>query len=116
MTDPSRDDLGELDRVLLSDEALVPSSGFAAAVMERVQEAAAEPPLAFPWLRAAIGAAACIVWAASGAALVATLDPSTLREVAASFEANASELGYAAAAIVASVGVLRLWRHRADAC
>lgn len=53
--------LAALDRILMSDEELMPSSGFAAAVMERVRkEAAAPAPLAFPWKRAlpagAIGA------------------------------------------------------------
>jgi hypothetical protein len=42
----------DLDRILASEEALHPSSGFTAAVMARVREAAAEPsPLPFPWLR-----------------------------------------------------------------
>lgn len=44
---------GMLDQVLATEDALVPSSGFAAGVMERVTEAAARSykPLAFPWRR-----------------------------------------------------------------
>ncbi|MDR3774049.1 MAG: hypothetical protein P4L26_11910, partial [Terracidiphilus sp.] len=39
-----------VDRILSSEEAFVPSSGFLAAVMDRVeQEAAAPPPIPFPW-------------------------------------------------------------------
>ncbi len=45
-----------LDRILASEEPLVPSSGFLAAVMERVQEeAGAPPPIPFPWKRALPG-------------------------------------------------------------
>jgi hypothetical protein len=45
-----------IDRVLSTDEQLVPSSGFASAVMERVrEEAAAPPPIPFPWRRALPG-------------------------------------------------------------
>jgi len=41
-----------LDRILKSEEDLVPSSGFVAAVMERVREEAAAPaPIPFPWRR-----------------------------------------------------------------
>ena len=45
-----------LDRILKSEEELVPSSGFVAAVMERVREEAAAPaPIPFPWKRLAPG-------------------------------------------------------------
>jgi hypothetical protein len=51
-----------VDSILMTDEELVPSSGFVAAVMERVcEEAAAPPPIPFPWKRAVPG----IVLAAS---------------------------------------------------
>ena len=43
----------ELDRMLSPQDEIVPSSGFAASVMEAVQhEAAASEPIPFPWLRA----------------------------------------------------------------
>ncbi len=39
-----------IDRILAADDQLVPSSGFLASVMERVrEEAAAPPPIPFPW-------------------------------------------------------------------
>ena len=41
-----------IDRILASEEALLPSSGFTSAVMERIrEEAAAPPPILFPWKR-----------------------------------------------------------------
>ena len=45
-----------LDRILAEEDALLPSSGFMASVMERVhEEAAAPPPIPFPWKRAIPG-------------------------------------------------------------
>jgi hypothetical protein len=46
----------EIDRILAAEEQLLPSPGFLASVMERVQEeAAAPPPIPFPWKRAIPG-------------------------------------------------------------
>jgi hypothetical protein len=43
----------ELDRILSREEEILPSSGFAASVMDAVRrEAAAPPPIPFPWRRA----------------------------------------------------------------
>jgi hypothetical protein len=45
-----------IDRFLATEEALIPSSGFIASVMERVhEEAIAPPPIPFPWRRAVPG-------------------------------------------------------------
>jgi hypothetical protein len=75
--DDQRD--GDLDRIL-SETEILPASGFTASVMEAVRrEAAAPPPIPFPWKRAlpglvVAGAAlgvvlvVCIVQLASGAA------------------------------------------------
>ena len=65
----------DLDRIL-SREEIIPSSGFATAVLDAVRhEAAAPPPIPFPWKRALPGLAVAIpalVWAlASLAKLVA---------------------------------------------
>ncbi len=47
-----------MDEILGTDEELVPSSGFLVAVMDRVrEEAAAPPPIPFPWKRALPGSA-----------------------------------------------------------
>ncbi|MBZ5547864.1 MAG: hypothetical protein LAO22_07825 [Acidobacteriia bacterium] len=48
----------EIDRILSHDEELLPSSGFAASVMDAVRrEAAVPPPIPFPWKRALPGLA-----------------------------------------------------------
>lgn len=45
-----------VDRILATEERLVPSSGFMASVMDRVRDEAAAPaPLSFPWKRIAPG-------------------------------------------------------------
>lgn len=80
----------DLDRILASEEPLVPSSGFAASVLKRVREAEAAPPsLPFPWRRFLLGLLAMLAlgglcgWAAVqlhvpqalGSALAALADP-----------------------------------------
>jgi len=46
----------EIDRILSRQDEIVPSSGFAASVMEAVRrEAAVPPPIPFPWKRAMAG-------------------------------------------------------------
>jgi hypothetical protein len=72
-----------LDRILSSDEQLVPSSGFVSAVMERVhEEAAAPPPIPFPWKRMLPGfafAAGVFGW---GAYQMAHYLPQIMRQIA----------------------------------
>ena len=49
-------DLDAIDRILATDEEITPSSGFMAAAMERVREAAEMiEPIPFPWRRAIPG-------------------------------------------------------------
>ena len=61
----------EIDRALASESELVPSSGFAGAVMEAVRfEDAAPPPIPFPWKCAIPGLAA---WAVAIGVSVLTL-------------------------------------------
>lgn len=59
-----RDD--DIDRSLLTEQEILPSSGFTASVMEAVRrEAATPPPIAFPWKRALPGvivASLTILW------------------------------------------------------
>jgi len=46
----------EIDRVLSREDEILPSSGFAVSVMDAVRrEAAAPPPIPFPWKRALPG-------------------------------------------------------------
>lgn len=65
--DPRAAEPDDLDAILASEADLVPSSGFLAAVMERVEgEAIAPPPIPFPWKRMLPGmviAAAVLGWA-----------------------------------------------------
>jgi hypothetical protein len=52
----SATELSRMDEILATEEELVPSSGFLAAVMERVQEESRAPaPIPFPWKRAVPG-------------------------------------------------------------
>ncbi len=57
-----------IDAILATEEALIPSSGFLASVMESVrEEAATPPPIPFPWKRAVPGillAGGVFAWAA----------------------------------------------------
>ena len=58
----------ELDRILSKADEIVPSSGFAANVMDAVRrESSAPPPIRFPWQRAVpgFGAAAALATAAA---------------------------------------------------
>jgi len=105
-------EMNDLDRALSDDDPLVPSSGFAARVMDAVQDAQGEPPpLAFPWRPFAIGLVACLVWAASLISITNRLDRGLLREVAAPF-ADAGPLPmYAAAVALATLIVVGVQRR-----
>ncbi|HMD17384.1 MAG TPA: hypothetical protein VKH18_12015 [Terriglobales bacterium] len=51
-----RYDEDEMNRILSSEDEILPSSGFAVSVMDAVRrEAAAPPPIPFPWKRALPG-------------------------------------------------------------
>lgn len=51
----------KIDRILASEDQLIPSSGFVASVMERIrEESAAPPPIPFPWKRALPGLAVAV--------------------------------------------------------
>jgi hypothetical protein len=46
----------KIEKILATEEELAPSSGFVSSVMERIaEEAAAPPPIPFPWKRAVPG-------------------------------------------------------------
>jgi len=65
----------EMNRILSREDEILPSSGFAVSVMDAVRrEAAAPPPIPFPWKRAvpglvAAGLAAVLVLAAGVVAI-----------------------------------------------
>jgi hypothetical protein len=56
----------ELDHILSREKEIVPSAKFAASVMDAIRaEAAAPPPISFPWLRALPGlfaGAVALLW------------------------------------------------------
>jgi hypothetical protein len=90
----------ELDRILSEPDEIVPSSGFAANVMDAVQrESSAPPPIRFPWQRAVPGFSV----AAALAIITALTGPDAVEPPAA--------VTWAAAAIVAMVVPLAILRR-----
>ncbi|MGA6986225.1 MAG: hypothetical protein WBZ01_09235 [Terriglobales bacterium] len=74
----ARHDEDEMNRILSREDEILPSSGFAVSVMEAVQrEAAAPPPIPFPWMRAlpglVVGGLALILVLVAGVAAIAQL-------------------------------------------
>lgn len=102
----------ELDRILSSEEPLEPSSGFVAGVMEAIRaQAAAPPPLPFPWRRFAVGLVACVILAAAGTALLLPRARTPgLAAMLAPLAAVGPELAYAMLALIVSIGLARLPR------
>lgn len=103
--------MNELDRILSTEDPLVPSSGFTARVMEAVRDAAAAPqPLPFPWGRFITGLMAALVCLASAGVLVTGREASAIGEALAPISSAAPELGYALALVVACLAALRVQR------
>jgi hypothetical protein len=101
----------ELDRMLGSEEPLVPSSGFAARVMEAVRETTVTaPPLPFPWGRFAAGVVMCTALAASTVLFLTYVDLFVLDAPISVLAAFAPEVGYAAAVCFGTFVVLRVQR------
>jgi hypothetical protein len=93
----------DLDRILSSADDVVPSSGFAAAVMDRVHDAASEaPPLPFPWRRFTAGVGACLIAAAAGRVVMDYVDLSAVNDVR---QGAGPEIEYAIVVAVALVTV-----------
>ena len=104
-------DSSRIDRILASEEELVPSSGFLASVMDRVeQEAAAPPPIPFPWKRAIPGillAGGVFGWGAvamvrAGLPAVPVV-PLTLPQLSTALRLPLEQAGWAALALAASL-------------
>lgn len=80
----------EIDHMLSHEDEILPSSGFAASVMDVVRrEAAAPPPIPFPWKRAlpglAVGGLVLVFALVAGvAAMVQLAMTSTIHQVSAS--------------------------------
>ena len=102
-----------IDEILGTEEELVPSSGFLASVMGRVrEEAAAPPPIPFPWKRALPGfvvAAGVFGWAAvefarrMGPAMATMKLPAVPAHVAGSASGPLEQAGWVVAALAVSL-------------
>lgn len=105
--EPNR--MEKLDRILASEEHLVPSSGFAASVMGRVREVSVEPePIPFPWKRALPGiliAAAGLVWCVVQLVRMALAAPLSLNVPALQFSAAQTHSAETVGWVVAALGV-----------
>ena len=113
-----------IDEILATEEELVPSSGFVSAVMERVrEEAAAPPPIPFPWKRAVPGmivAAGVLGWGAVEAVryIGPALGEMRLAQprvaVAASMARPLEQAGWVVAALAVSLVSWMLARRAAE--
>lgn len=101
--------MDELDRILSTEEPLIPSSGFTARVMEAVHDAAGQPPpLPFPWGRFLAGVLASLTSLASGAVLVTSPEASALGAALARHADLAAPVGYALGVAAAGLMILRV--------
>ena len=63
------------DKALVTEDPLVPSSGFRSRVMDAVfAEQTTQPPTPFPWGRFAVGVVTSAAWAAATAAIADRID------------------------------------------
>jgi hypothetical protein len=101
----------KIERILAGEEELIPSSGFLSSVMERIEdEAAAPPPIPFPWKRAVPGmalAAGVFGWGAFelvrlGVSAASQLSLPTVHATAA-LSPPMEQAGWVALALVVSV-------------
>jgi hypothetical protein len=106
----------DLDRSLADDEAIVPSSGFAASVMDAVTREALEPPaIPFPWTRALPGLASlgvALVAAVASAVLFGVWQAdAALRPTVERVVSTGGDVGWVAAAVMLTVASLAwCWR------
>lgn len=114
----------DIDRILAAEEPLFPSSGFAAAVIDRVRtEASAPRPTPFPWFRFAGGLAALLIVSA-GTVHFLTADAATQRaladfsiRLAGFFESPAAQaLGFGSAALFGSWLLFRIAARLGGVC
>jgi hypothetical protein len=76
----------DLDRILLEQEVLLPTSGFAASVTDAIQQEAAAPaPIPFPWKWALPGIAAIV----TGVVILCRLAVNTFESMQQSLPAGA---------------------------
>ena len=95
---------GELDRILSSEDAIAPSSGFTANVLAAVRMPAQPVERRFPWLRFSAGVAASGLMAGAGAILLDRATPA-LAALVPSIAAVTPEWSLAAAATALSLAI-----------
>lgn len=111
-----------IDRILAGEDTLIPSSGFAAAVMERVREEATAPaPIPFPWKRTIpaatviIGLLAWLVKESAGVVVDALRSIPTAKPAVLDSNLHAlASAGWIALALVASLVSWLLSRRLAE--
>jgi hypothetical protein len=111
----------KLDAILAHEEAIVPSSGFLARVMDKVEEeAVAPPPIPFPWKRAIPGfvlAGGVLGWGAVETVQYAMQQTGGLAlpkiQVAASLSEPMQQAGWVVAALAAAAASWLLARRLA---
>jgi hypothetical protein len=79
----------EIDRILSREDEILPSSGFAVSVMDAVRrEAAAPPPIPFPWKRAlpglVVAAFTLLLVLVAGVVAIVQLDKATAPQLSMS--------------------------------
>jgi len=105
-----RSQFDDVDRLMTEDDTIVPSSGFASAVMDAVQAAVDDPPpLRFPWGRFTLGVAGCLVWAVAGLSVLRGMDLQLPPAIGAGPASEAWQLLQPVTLIViATLGLLRV--------
>ena len=87
--------LDDIDRMLSSEDEILPSSGFVASVLDAVRrEASTPPPIPFPWTRA---------WPVAAAAAIAFVFTSVVIYDVARHSASSSGEGPASASSIESL-------------
>jgi hypothetical protein len=95
-----------VNQLLTSEQELVPSSGFATAVMDHVRDVAEAPPLPFPWKRFAAGL--CASLAVAGTVLAFLLSAASRPAPVAAASADALRaVVHAAAGGLLTVAMVR---------
>jgi hypothetical protein len=103
--------MDDLERILSTDDAPEPSSGFVAAVMEALEaERSLPPPMPFPWRRYALGSVTLAGASIAGVALGRHLEPSRTWHALASPEVVAGFF-WTAGALALSWAVVRFARR-----
>ena len=101
-----------LDKVLVTEGRIVPSSGFQSRVMDAVgAEQAKQPTTPFPWGRFAAGVVTCASWAVAAASVI-DQTASSIAAPLVSAVGSSQHVAYAALAAAASLLVVAIPRLR----